>query len=477
MKKYIIIITAIILVTSCQKDFLDLKPISSFTSAEFYKTQKDIEQAVNACYNSLLGYHNREATQLLNVRSDQAFHTNYDDKNIGDFTMNSSTGSFGGIWRNAYRGINLCNQVINRVPGVQMTDSAKNQFIGEAKFIRSLYYYHLVRVFGEVPIVRQPVDGTEAMVYLRQPVDSVYALIASDLIDASGKLPGSFLTTNIGRATKWSAKGLLASVYITRKSWNEAKAVLEEIINSGKFDLLPGYASVFKLANENSKECLFSVNYKAGGFGTSNSLVGSSVPSGVSQTVDPKYKFTGNVYALTITDAYYNSFLTGDLRRDATIATSYPVNATTSIQTKFCIKYLDPAAQQSDGSSMNFIVIRYAEICLLYAEALNELGYNPDPTSPGWVYLNKTKIRAGLTPLTPIDLPDQESFRMAIFQERNWELGMEGNRWYDLIRSKTAASAILAAKGISIDPTKDYLFPVPQGEIQINPKLVQNPGY
>jgi len=478
MKKtlYLLIITGLV-IASCNKEFLDLKPISSFTSADYYKTRGDIEQAVTACYNSLQSYYNREASQLLNVRSDQAFHTNYDDKNIGDFTMTPATGSFGGIWRNAYRGINLCNIVLSKQSDIQMSDSARNQFIGEAKFIRALYYYHLVRVFGDVPVVKQPVDGTAALEYLRLPTDTVYNLIISDLKDASSKLQPQYSSVQTGRATIWSAKGLLASVYVTRKQWALAKTALEEIISSNKFDLLTTYASVFKLANENSKECLFSVDYKAGGIGTANTLVGSSIPQGVSQTVDPKYKNTGNAYALTITDAYYNSFAATDVRRNLTIATSYPSSATVTVQTKFGIKYLDPTAQQSDGSSMNFIVQRYAEICLLYAEVLNELSYDASPTGNAWIYLNKTKVRAGLTALTPTDLPNQIAFRNAVLDERNWEFGMEGIRWYDLIRSKTVETAIINAKGITVNTAKDYLFPVPLGEIQINPNLTQNPLY
>jgi hypothetical protein len=466
-----------LLIISCSEDFLDLKPISSFTSADFYQTPKDIEQAVSACYNSLQGYYNRAASQLLNVRSDQAFHTNYDDKNIGDFTMVPSTGSFGDIWRNGYKGVNLCNLVLSKQVAVEMAETDRNQYVCEAKFIRALYYYHMVRVFGDIPVVRQPVDGTEAMKYLRLPIDSAYNLIISDLKDAANKLPASYAAVQTGRATSWSAKGLLASVYATRKQWSLAKTVIEDIIASNKFDLLPTYASVFKLVNENSKECLFSVDYKAGGTGTANGIPGNSVPATVSQTVDPKYKNTGNTYALTITEAYYNSFSANDVRRNLTIATSYPLSATVTVQTKFCIKYLDPTAQQSDGSSMNNIVQRYAEICLLYAEVLNELGYDGSGTGAAWTYLNKTKVRAGLAPATAADFPNQASFRKAVFDERNWEFGMEGMRWYDLIRSNTAENAILAAKGITITTAKDYLFPVPLGEIQVNPNLVQNPGY
>jgi hypothetical protein len=293
----------------------------------------------------------------------------------------------------------------------------------------------------------------------------VYTTIVSDLTQAGGLLPDSYSGSNVGRATSGAAKSLLGKVYLTRKQYSEAARVLKEVIDGGQYALLPSYADVFRVENANHKESIFEVQYKANSQGRGSPFATLFTPR------------TGNAGILLTgqgaTQGYnrpspdmISAYPAGDLRKDASLAPNWTDGARVN-NDPYIKKYLSRQSAVSDGDA-NWFVLRYADVLLMYAEALNELGR----TSEASPYLNQIRRRAGLSPLDGLG---QAQMRLALEQERRVELAFEGHRWFDLLRTGRAIE-VMNSKGFNIT-SRDLLYPIPQSQIDINPELRQNDGY
>lgn len=476
-KKYLVGFICLVFV-SCKKNFLDLSPISSPSVAAFYKTSSDIEIALNAAYGSLQrnGQYRYAYWNVGEVRSDNTTTFegggNLADAEIDQFKEGSSNSILNSMWLDTYNGILLCNVVIERVEKVTIDENLKKRFIGEAEFLRALMYFNLVRTFGDVPIVlKETTSVQEGYEQGRMATSEVYGQIIKDLSDAETRLPATYMGKEIGRATKGAAQALLGKVLLTKKDYAAAATKLKEVISSGTYQLLPDYGSLWIASNGNNAESIFEVQFKKGGTGTGSPYTNFFAPwnSGTAVTV------VGFPYGRNLpTDDMGIAYEAGDKRRAASMADGYYDANGTFIPDGYTLKYKDVPFQVEDADN-NWPVLRYADVMLMYAEALNET--NSGPTTEAYKMLDDIRSRAGLGAI-PAGL-SKADFALALEHERQVELAFEGHRWFDLVRTGRALNVMNKHfNGAITIQEYQLLFPIPQTQISINPeKIKQNPGY
>ncbi len=473
--------TAIVLVTAgCKPTFLDLAPVSQLNANNFYKTEEDIKTALTATYGALQypGLYYSSMHVIGDLRSDDTWIPNPNAganlQEVDEFKNNSFNTISSTTWSAHYQGIQSANIVVGRIGNISMDESVKARLTGEAKFLRALMYFNLVRIFGDVPLVLEIIGNpSEGYSYKRESAEKVYAAIIQDLTEAESVLPEKYGAGDLGRATKGAATALLGKVYLTRKDWALAARKLKALIDQGTYQLLPQYADVFGIANENNRESIFEVQFKKGSSGEGSPFTNQFAPIGSGTVITG----VGNPLGQNIpTDALAAAYDSSDLRKGVSMQNSYVLNGST-VKHNYVAKYLGVPAANLDSDN-NWIVLRYADVLLMYAEALNELGYAPD--AEAFAYLNQIRKRAGLAPKTSthtdssLRVSSQAAFRLAIEQERRLELAFEGHRWFDLIRTGRATT-LLGPLGMQ---THHALFPIPDSQIEINPALMtQNPGY
>lgn len=483
MKQYILYIAAAVSLMACRKSFIDLAPVSNQTTKTFFKTASDFEQGVNAIYDGLQSSktYGKSAYYLMEVRSD---NTDITDRGalagvasqidwFGEVTTNPFLTD---VYAGEYIIISRANSVLDQIDAAAIADSSKKQYKGEALFLRSLAYFDLVRLYGKVPLVVKTESTSQSLNDKRNEVSEIYAQLEKDLKQAADLLPAVYSNTaNYGRVTSGAANGLLGKVYVTEKKWAEAVAILKNVTG---YTLLTDYATLFNAANAINNETLFAVRFKKGLTPSEgNSFFTDMVPfsfyyNGVATGGSQNNRPTKDIAA---------AYEKGDLRFASSMDTIFNTSATTTQKSNFVKKFLDPPSATNDGGN-SFPILRYADVLLLQAEALNEQAYNP-ANGPGtaFYFLNLVRKRAGLLDKTSIDLPNQAAFRDAVFAERRIELAFENNRWFDLIRYSKGL-AILQAHLLKeynltspvLTPAR-LLFPIPQSEIDIHNDPVNFP--
>ena len=351
-----------------------------------------------------------------------------------------------------------------------MDTDLKNRLIAEAKFMRGFYYFNLVRLFGGVPLVTKETTSLNDLAVARASVDEVYQQVIQDFTEAEAVLPATYGAGDRGRATKGAAKAFLAKVYLTRQEWPKASAKAKEVMDMGVYDLWANYADVFAIANKNGKEAIFEVQALGGGVGEGSFMQGYMRPNfdrvnGVSGFGDDP-----------VTENLYRTYRADDKRRNINLrlytATGTPAAPASVAFPCYVYKYLDPTATANGEGSNNFPVLRYADVVLMYAEALNE---QAAASTEAYANVNRIRSRAGIPNLTP-NLT-QAQFRDSLLLERRLELAFEGHRWFDLSRRKKLIEALkIQNPSIKVEEYH-YLYPIPQTERDSNPKLSQNPGY
>lgn len=487
MKNYKILFAAgalaLFSATGCSDDFLDLAPISQQNSNNFYKTPEDMKNALTAVYGSLQygGQYYSSMSIIGELRSDNTEITNpaagADQQAVDDFTNVPVTSISSNTWNAHYQGIQAANILLDRISNVTMDANLKERYIGEAKFLRALMYFNLVRIYGDVPLVVSAINNPqEGYTYGRESSQKVYELIISDLTEAENALPASYSGADLGRATKGAAMALLGKVYLTQKNWTLAIEKLSQVVEGTgqvNYSLVDDYANLFGPANENNAESIFEVQFKGGLNGEGSPYSNQFAPIGSGTAVVA----VGNPLGQNIpTNEFFQSYEEGDLRKTVSMDTSYVLNGK-SVRHNYIKKYISTPVANLD-SDVNWIVLRYADVLLMYAEALNEQGFVPD--GPAFDYLNQIRKRAGLAEVSAVNenpalqLDSQAAFRLAIEKERRMELAFEGHRWFDLVRTGRALD-VMASQGMQ---AHQALFPIPQSQIDINPGLMtQNPGY
>lgn len=470
------------LLASCTKDFIDLKPVSQLTPDNFYKTQADFNNALNGAYAGLRlgGTYGSNSYVFAEVRSDNTTPVPSgsvtDQDEFDRFYIKSTNPILSTRWADCYAAIARCNPILDRIDDASMDANLKNRYIGETKFLRALFYFQLVRTFGDVPLVLKEIkDPSEGYTYARVPKAQIYAQIEKDLTEAEAVLPISYTGAELGHATKGAAKAILGRVLLTQKKYPQAATKLKEVIDLGLYNILPNYADVFKVTNKYNVEAIFDVQYKSGQVGLGNSWPNSFAPLNSINFVI----FGGGDGNNVPTDDLVNEYETGDTRLAASIATQYTGSNGTIFKVNYQRKYVDVPVVKNDNGN-NIPVIRYADVLLMYAEALNEAGYVAN--GEAFTYLNRVRTRSlPSSPLTAVQIPDQESFRLAMEHERRVEFAFEGMRWYDLVRTGRATT-VLNAKSTAmrlINPVVEnaFVLPIPQAQIDITQgKISQNTG-
>lgn len=479
LKIYSMVLAAILTV-SCQDSFLDLQPVSSAASGNFYKTAADMKVALNAAYASLQsGGISINKYVFGEISSDNtspvASGSVTDQDEFDRFYIRTTNPFISGRWNDGYNAISRANTVLEKIVAVEMSEELKKRYIAEAKFLRAFVYFELVRTFGDVPLVVKSLTSSldEAYEYGRSPAAEVYGQIEKDLTEAEADLPVSYTGADIGRATKGAVKSLLGKVYLTQGKAAPAAAKLREVIDLNSYELV-SYADAFDPAKKNGKEAVFEIQFSAG-IGEGNSWPNSFAPQNSGNAVINFGGGGNNRPTQDLIDAYEP----GDLRKDFSLATSYVNASGQTIQDVYVRKYrFSPALNGDNGN--NIPVIRYADVLLMYAECLNEQSYQAN--GEAFRYLNMIRKRAGLPEKTASEIPDQAAFRLAMERERRVEFAFEGHRWYDLVRTGRAV-AVINSKASDINlvapiTQNNLVFPIPQSQIEINRnKITQNPGY
>jgi hypothetical protein len=376
---------------------------------------------------------------------------------------------------------------------ISVPDASRKIMAAQASFIRAYHYFNLVRLYGGVFLSHEPTTPAEAKEMNRTSVDEIYKLIIADLQNASDNGDkakfGSIASANIGRANSWSAKALLAKVYLTLNRKAEAATLLTDIIANSGYKLQVNYADVFSTANEMNSEVLFAIRYKAGGIGLGSSFGNSFAPLNSGAAVINGSGSGLNYPAMELN----NQYDVLDKRKAVNIGT-YGTGAAAKL---YPAKHISPVVVAND-SETDWMVIRYSDVLLMLAEAN---GY----TQASLDAINQTRTRAGLSALTMTTVPNVAAFDNALSNERKLELAFENQRWFDLLRYSTTLPSIKiidvlkahfgvmyplhytnypAPKLSLLDmqnlvTTNKMILPIPQREIDNNTGLViqQNPGY
>lgn len=474
IKNSLIIIAMLMLSASCE-DNLKEKPLSFLEESNSFKSPADATSAVNAVYDRLKDVYGMTMIDLADLNSDECEvrEDNGGGNEIHKNLYNSGTRLFDTFYTNSYTLIDRANRVITNVPGIAMDTKLRDQIVGEAKFLRALAYFNLVRAFGDVPLVTAISNDVVNVEVPRDPADKVYGQIIADLTEAEKVLPVKYTAaTETGRATVGAAKSILAKVYLTRKDWVNAAAKAGEVISSASYSLVPDYRDVFVPEKENGPEHIFSVQ-----FSCVLPQYGSAMAENFAIYFSYPINLTGGSYQ--VVPAHASSYSTGDYRKTVTVIEEKAIANGTVVKSRtgpHVDKYWDPLACGASRARNNFIVMRYADVLLMYAEALNEVN---GPTTEAYAAINRVRARARSS-AQPDALPDlknltQAQFRASVYQERSWELCFEGHRRWDLLRT---GRYIDQMKKIGIAAEQRHLlYPIPVQEIDVNPALEQNPGY
>ncbi|MBT9188265.1 RagB/SusD family nutrient uptake outer membrane protein [Zobellia russellii] len=505
MKKYnsirkstnILHIVLILFFSSCSDEFLDITPNHYLTEGNFYQTEEDIDQAVLGVYGSLQDYV-LSAHFLEEGRSDNTMYDNLLDQGslgggrqygfLDQFKMTSDAGPVADAWNGIYSAIKDCNVTLENLSKADIDPVLAQRSEAELRFFRAFYHFVAVRYWGDVPLLLAPINSAEeAFALQRNPISEVYGAIIEDAEFAISNLPQNYSGDDIGRVTQGAARMLLAKVYLTRKDYSNTVQQLNTIVSSNQYSLLTDYAAIFDPANKNHNESIFEIQFKEGFEGESSNFIYQFAPVGSRGVVflGPESGPGRNIPTTDMVEAYEPN----DLRKDISVA-YFDRNPSPLY---YINKYNHDTDPDFSRTPNNWPLYRYADVLLMLAEAINEQSYQ---TGTPFNLLNMVRTRAGLGELTSTDLPDQESFRNAIAQERRVELAFENHRWFDLLRTDKAIETITAfgikekanptltppdfiaygAESFAITQEK-LLYPIPNNELDLNPNLTQNPGY
>jgi starch-binding outer membrane protein, SusD/RagB family len=523
---FITMAVAAVLATGCKKSELEISNPNQLTTQQFWQNASDAQLGINAIYST---YHRGSLSRWMHfltiVRADEGFSTSpapwirnyYDLFNYENY----NDGLIAGLWEDCYIGINRCNQVLDNVPNITMDETLKQQYLAEAKFMRGFFYYTLGQHYGNVPILLHASKPTDYPPTSTQ--EQVYAQAIQDFTDAAAVLPTNYDANNKGRATKGAAYAMLGRVYMQQHKYQEAKDALNWLAEgpgAAIYSLMPNYRDNFLETSENNAESVFEFQNALNPIDAFDNDAGDGDPNhtpdklNYGTSIPPFFAprpigFTdGQAHRWVVWEFMKEKQANGD--RDPRIAATFlydstdergpdftlvygqtwtsrgysndlndPIAVATN-RTVYWRKFLDDADGSVEGESFhsgnNYRYFRYADVLLLYAEALNEL----NQTAQAYPFVDKVRERAGLKSLSEV-MPglSKDQFLQQLKHERITELAGEGHRWEDLVRwgelgpelAPRDAGFANFAKG------KNEFLPIPQFDLDINPNLVQNNGY
>lgn len=484
---------------SCENDFLDRSPIIGITQDNFYQTEADAISAVNAAYSTLqfeISPSGHFRWFWGDIMSDDSQKGGSGDNDANDlllletFQGKVTTGLLESEWSACYEGIYRANTVLEYIPPMDISETTKNQVVAEAKFIRAWFYYNLVTIFGDVPKIDKLLSADEYN-QARAPKGEIWNLILEDLTESAAVLPqkSEYPQSDLGRITKGAAQALLVKSYLWLENWSAAQTTAESIINSGEYQLTPNYADIFTASGENNIESVFEIQYmnaSGGNWGKNNANEGTF--SNIFQRARGQFEGYGfNIPTQDFVDEFSAEgfedprlastvFREGDNMGDRGVFTKDATGQPHDYYNKKAFNNKSEEAPFGDpapNGGTNDRVIRYADVLLMHAEAAAKNGNETVAKNS----LNAVRARARGT--NSNILPDITSSGQTllddIFRERRIELGLEGHRFFDLVRTGRASS-ILGSLGY-IEGVHN-VFPIPQSQIQATNNLItQNNGY
>jgi hypothetical protein len=495
----------LLLATTGCSDFLKEDNRSSLTQDNYFANANQAQTAVDGLYNRLrimntdVGYGESiwvglELMALHATTLGQSFNNNQ----LINQSIDPANPYFSNMWNLAYNGIGAANLVLARVPAISMDETQKKALLGQAYFVRAFLYYHLVRLYGDVPLILTPIDGTSPDLYpSRAPQADVYTRIIADLQEA--EQAGLPAVDRTGRISQGAVKALLSSVYLTsagfplqiKANYQKAADKAAELIDANQYPLFVRktiktnvdsavYINLHNNASKNQGELILQAQY-AFGIAT-NAISALVIPyfAGVS-------KYNDEFGAVIPTPGFYATYEPGDLRAQEQqfYFSKYPSikdpSVTVDFKTQALYKYFQVESARGNGvGDENWTLLRMPEVMLIYAEASNEVG---GPTPKAYAQINAIRSRAMLPALAGLS---QDAFRTAVWKERYHELAYENKAYFDIQRTRktynVAANNFVDVVGFKgeVGPAfqaKYLLWGIPSAEINNNKQLTQNPGW
>jgi hypothetical protein len=514
LKHYVALIFCTTLL-ACKK-IINLYPESNLNTGTYYSNLEEMKAGLTGCYNGLQKplYYEWQLTELRSDNSKQGSpgSTSSQNRDLSDLDMFTPSTSHQGIynyWLTTYSNIRNTNIVLQKLGvaydpatgtntftniNIPISENDRKQLAGEALFIRAYHYFNLVRLFGGVFLIHEPVSPVQAKTINRSSETDIYKLIEADLKTAASSMNtlkfSQIPDADKGRATIWAAKGMLAKVYLTLNRKTEAISLLQDVIANSGYSLQSTYANVFSTTNEVNSEILFTIRFKAGGLGLGSLLSNLFGPLSSGSAV-----IAGDGDGLNYPTNDLDTLTNGDGRKSTLIG----VYGSGSAAKLYVKKYIPPQPSLNDDTENDWPVLRYADILLMLAEAQ---GYSASSID----LLNSVRARSGLSLYTAATITNAQQFELALSDERRIEFAFENQRWFDLVRfnaTMTTINAVQAMKDhfaheyfnhyrlyVAPAPTLSELYtnvstnnrlllPIPQREIDTNTQLVipQNQGY
>jgi hypothetical protein len=478
MKKGIVIlIISSLMLGSCAK-FLDEQPYSILSNTNFYKSEGDAEAGLNGVFGTMQpqAYYGRTVWLTCDLTGEAlavGANASSDRIQLNTYTYNGSNGEILNWWKNAYLMINRANDVIVNVPNISMDTLKRNNIEGNARFLRAMAYFELLRSFGEVPLTVTPTTASSDAQPPKAPLAAIYQQVIDDLTYAQRFC---FTENNIptslkGRVSSGAATTLLAKVYLTRAKSTAAEpsdnanalVACNKVISSNIYKLVPVYGDVFLPEKRNGPEHIFSVQFD----------LPPSVGNIIIRLMYPTQTYPSGAASFIATTTFGDTYIAADsIRKNWNLSTRAVSKAgVVTTVPLYYVKYKDALwTTQSNNSRTNWIITRYADVLLMQSEAMN----NINPSDAGkFDGINAVRARAGLTSPTQQlsfdNTPTSDDFVTALVNERGWELCLEGHRRWDLIRLGRLQE-YMAKKGVIVT-SNDPLFPIPDSEIALNPNL------
>ncbi|MBR07329.1 MAG: hypothetical protein CMP48_06545 [Rickettsiales bacterium] len=499
MKSYkILYIGIVFLLSACNKMLIE-EPRDVLDPAQFFNTDGELISAVNGIYSRGVSYAYNDGGGTRNLGYTSVYGTDISWPTGGRsgnfphlvYTLSSTNdGGYRDSWLTFYRTIADANMVIDRADQNidKFSTDVYEQSVGQAKFLRALFYYHLTNYWGDVPMWQSELDIEEVPNLGRTPVAEIYDQMVIDLTEASELLPSVWNGADKGRASKWAAMMLLTKVYMLQNDWSKAKATAGSIIDNSPHTLMPEYGDIFGVANEYNAESIWEKDAVQDIYRSTR--VARFTPRAADEpgfgATEVPYSFNG--YGLiTSAEEFIASFDPDDKRLPY-----YNLNGVyddpdgdgvydnwVQFNFHYVRKFIDPGSPRAN-SGMNSIIYRLADAYLMYAEAENEIN---GPTADAYAKINAIRDRAfGNDPTKQLSGLDQDGFRQAIMDERKWELAFEYHRKWDLNRwgkLGDAVQSLAATNPVGAANFQPYhtLLPIPFDEVILNPALTQNTGY
>ena len=485
--------------SSCKKDLLEKVNPNEPSTGQFWKSADDAQRSVTAMYSGLqyIGTYSQRWHFATVPRSDEGF-SNSPYVELAQYTRfiqaNTTFEYTYFMWIDFYRTIFRCNQIIARVPEISMDETLKKRLIAEARFVRGLCYYDMSMTFGNVPLNLVNADASTRVP--QGTVESVQNQVIIDLLAAKPDLPLNYSAADKGHATRGAAAGLLGRVYMQQRRWADASAQFAEVISSNQYSLVPNYVDNFTMANENNSESLFEVQFSDASITAGQDFAGAAEGNERAQFfAPPGIGYTDVEARRWVFDEFTDRTTTNEVdpRREVTLFSA--VGTPTVYGRPFGVgnnglnlnpsryfwrKYQNDRTKATENffSGINIRLLRYADVLLMQAEALNEQGQ----TSAAGLLVKQVRDRVGLTPISTT--LSQAQMRTQIRHERVTELSGEGMRWYDINRyqllDNQAGIDELKTRDVDFNNFvlgKSKLLPIPQSDIDIDRSLRQNPGY